>query len=199
MIASLPVKLQGSALARGVLRLAGWRLCFNGLPARQGVLIVYPHTSNWDFVLAMLAKWGIGMPVAFWAKDSLFQVPILGSWVRWIGGVPVDRTAANGIVGQIVRELESAREQDRFLWLALTPEGTRRHAAAWRSGFYHVALGAQVPLGLGFIDYRTRELGVEDFMLLSGDEAADMGEMRGQLAPRTGRHPERAAPIELKE
>ena len=199
MIADLPVQLQGSGLARGVLRLAGWRLCFNGLPARQGVLIAYPHTSNWDFVLAMLAKWGIGMPVTFWAKDGLFRVPVLGRWLRWIGGVPVDRASANGIVGQMVRELQAARKEDRFLWLALTPEGTRGHARQWRSGFYHVALGAQVPLGLGFFDYSAREVGVEHFLMLSGDEAADMAEVREQLSARAARHPERAAPIELSK
>lgn len=197
MIAALPVRLEGSVLAQGALRLGGWRLCFNGLPARQGVLIVYPHTSNWDFVFGILAKWGIGMPVTFWGKDSLFRLPILGPWLRWLGGVPVDRESANGIVGQMVRELVAAREQDRFLWLALAPEGTRRHASAWRSGFYHVAREAWVPLGLGFLDYGRREVGVEHFMMLSGDVPADMAQIRQQLSSRTGRHPERAAPIEM--
>ena len=198
MIDDLPVQIKGSVLAKGVLRLAGWRLCFDGLPARQGVLIVYPHTSNWDFVFGILAKWGIGMPVTFWGKDSLFRLPLLGPWLRWLGGVPVDRASANGIVGQMARELTAAREQDRFLWLALAPEGTRRHANAWRSGFYHVAREAQVPVGLGFLDYRKREVGVEYFMLLSGDRSADMAEMRQQLSSRTGRHPQLAAPIELQ-
>ncbi len=184
-------------LAQAMLRLAGWRLRFKGLPARQGVLIVYPHTSNWDFVVGILAKWGIGITVTFWGKDSLFRLPLFGPWLRWLGGVPVDRASANGIVGQMARELVAAREQDRFLWLALAPEGTRRLASAWRSGFYHVAREAQVPLGLVFLDYGRREVGVEHFMMLSGDVAADMAQIRQHLSPRTGRHPERAAPIEL--
>jgi 1-acyl-sn-glycerol-3-phosphate acyltransferase len=195
--AALPVQLEGSVLAQAMLRLAGWRLRFKGLPARQGVLIVYPHTSNWDFVVGILAKWGIGITVTFWGKDSLFRLPLFGPWLRWLGGVPVDRASANGIVGQMARELVAAREQDRFLWLALAPEGTRRLASAWRSGFYHVAREAQVPLGLVFLDYGRREVGVEHFMMLSGDVAADMAQIRQHLSPRTGRHPERAAPIEL--
>ena len=197
MIAELPIQLEGSALAQRVLRLAGWRLLFKGLPARQGVLIVYPHTSNWDFIVGILAKWGIGITVTFWGKDSLFRLPLFGPWLRWLGGVPVDRGSANGIVGQMARELVAAREQGRFLWLALAPEGTRKHASAWRSGFYHVAREAQVPLGLAYLDYGRREVGVEHFMMLSGDVQADMAQIRQQLCSRTGRHPERAAPIEL--
>ena len=83
------------------------------------------------------------------------------------------------------------------LWLALAPEGTRHLAQAWRSGFYHVAHEAAVPVGLVFLDYRKREVGVEHFIMLSGDKEADMAEIRQQLAHRTGRHPERAAPIRL--
>jgi 1-acyl-sn-glycerol-3-phosphate acyltransferase len=198
VIAALPIKLKGSGLAQAALRLAGWRLRFKGLPARQGVLIVYPHTSNWDFVVGILAKWGVGIAVTFWGKDSLFRLPLLGRWLRWLGGVPVDRASANGIVGQMARELVAARERGRFLWLALAPEGTRRHADAWRSGFYHVAHDAKVPLGLVFLDYGQREVGVEHFMMLSGDVDADMNEIRKQLSSRTGRHPERAAPIEMR-
>ncbi len=197
MIAALPIQLKGSGLAQAVLRLAGWRLLFKGLPGRQGVLIVYPHTSNWDFVVGVLAKWGIGISVTFWGKDSLFRLPLLGPWLRWLGGVPVDRASANGIVGQMARELVAAREQGSFLWLALAPEGTRRYAGTWRSGFYHVARDAHVPLGLVFLDYGRREVGVEHFMMLSGDVPIDMAEIRQQLSSRTGRRPGRAAPIEL--
>jgi 1-acyl-sn-glycerol-3-phosphate acyltransferase len=197
VIADLPIQLRGSALAQAMLRLAGWRLFFKGLPDRQGVLIVYPHTSNWDFVVGLLAKWGIGITVTFWGKDSLFKLPLFGRWLRWLGGVPVDRASANGIVGQMARDLMAARDEKRFLWLALAPEGTRQRAATWRSGFYHVAREARVPLGLVFLDYGRREVGVEHFMMLTGDVQADMAEIRQQLSHRTGRHPERAAPITL--
>ena len=104
-----PIQLRGSRLARGVLRLAGWRVQFDGLPARQGVLIVYPHTSNWDFVIGVLAKWAIGIPLAFWGKDTLFELPLFGRWMRWIGGVPVDRNNPSGAVGAMVGRFATAR------------------------------------------------------------------------------------------
>ena len=194
-MAAMPIQLQGSPLAKAALRLAGWKLRFDGLPAKQGVLIVYPHTSNWDFVLGMVAKWAVGIQVTFWGKDTLFKLPLFGRWLRWLGGVPVDRRSANGIVGQMARELEAARLQDRFLWLALSPEGTRRYTDAWRSGFYHVALQAQVPVGLVFLDYARREVGVQRFVTLSGDAAADLAEIARQFHQPVGKRPALAAPI----
>ncbi|HET9820545.1 MAG TPA: 1-acyl-sn-glycerol-3-phosphate acyltransferase [Burkholderiaceae bacterium] len=192
-----PVQLRGSRLARAVLGLAGWRVRFDGLPARQGVVIVYPHTSNWDFVVGLLAKWAIGFPLAFWGKDTLFRVPLFGRWLRWVGGVPVDRSSARGVVGDMVARMAEARERDGFLWLALAPEGTRSYRDHWRSGFYQVALGAGVPLGLAFIDYAERTVGVERFIRLSGDEPSDMAAIAAYLGHRRGLRPELATPIRL--
>ena len=194
----LPIQLRGSALARTALRLAGWTLRFEGLPARQGVLIVYPHTSNWDFVLGVVVKWAVGIQITFWGKASLFELPLFGRWLRWLGGVPVDRVSPNGIVGQMAREIEAARVNDRFLWLALSPEGTRRYTAVWRSGFYHVALQAQVPVGLVFLDYGKRVVGVERFVMLSGEPAADLRAIEHGLRQPVGRRPELAAPIRFE-
>ena len=193
-----PVKLKGNRLARAVLGLAGWQIRFDGLPARQGVAIVYPHTSNWDFVVGILAKWGIGIDVTFWGKDTLFRVPLFGRWLRWLGGVPVDRGAPRGIVGQMAKALADAKRDDRFLWLALSPEGTRALGDHWRSGFYHVALEAAVPLGLAYFDYRERAVGVEDFMMLSGNQRADLAGIDRVLGHRQGRHPALATPIRMK-
>jgi 1-acyl-sn-glycerol-3-phosphate acyltransferase len=190
-----PVQLRGSAAARAVLRALGWRVRFDGLPARQGVLIVYPHTSNWDFPLGVLAKWAVGIDVTFWGKDALFRIPLFGRWLRWLGGVPVDRHSTNGIVGQMARELEAARDDDRFLWLALAPEGTRRYVEGWRSGFYHVALQARVPVGLVSLDYARREVGVQRFVVLSGDPQADLAEIARQFHQPVGKRAALAAPI----
>ena len=198
MAETQPVQLKGSALARAVLRLAGWRLLFNGLPARQGVLIVYPHTSNWDFPVAMLAKWAVGLQVTFWGKDTLFKLPLFGRWLRWLGGVPVDRSSASGIVGQMASALTAARENGDFMWLALSPEGTRKYSAAWRSGFYHVAQQAGVPLALVYLDYREREIGVQHFLRLTGDVPTDMAAIASVLSGRSGRNPVQAAPIRLE-
>ncbi|CAG1016103.1 1-acyl-sn-glycerol-3-phosphate acyltransferase [Burkholderiaceae bacterium] len=193
-----PVQLRGSAAARALLRWAGWQVRFDGLPSRQGVAIVYPHTSNWDFVVGVLAKWSVGIQVTFWGKASLFGVPLFGRWLRWQGGRPVDRHAPRGIVGQMTEELKAAKRDGRFMWLALSPEGTRRLTDNWRSGFYHVALAAQVPLALVYFDFAERVVGVEKFIRLSGDAAADMACIAEHLAHRVGKRPQLAAPVKWK-
>jgi 1-acyl-sn-glycerol-3-phosphate acyltransferase len=193
-----PVQLRGSRLARAMLRMAGWRVVFDGLPAPQGVIIVYPHTSNWDFVVGILAKWSIGIHVTFWGKDSLFRLPLFGRWLRYLGGVPVDRSNASGIVGQMADALKQARSEGRFLWLALAPEGTRSYTEGWRSGFYHVATAADVPLALVFLDYARREVGFRRFLRLSGDPAADMAAIVQGFGAFQGRRPQLAAPIRFK-
>ena len=196
-LAERPVQLCGSVLARAVLRLAGWQVVFDGLPARQGVLIVYPHTSNWDFVIGVLAKWAMGMPLAFWGKHTLFGLPLFGRWLRWIGGVPVDRHNPHGAVAAMVGRFAAARHSDAFLWLALSPEGTRSYRESWRRGFYQVALQADVPLALAYFDYAERRVGVDSFICLSGDVATDMAAIAGRLGRRRGRHQHLAAPVRL--
>jgi len=196
-LAGRPIQLRGSAWARAALGLAGWRVDFDGLPAKQGVLIVYPHTSNWDFVVGVLAKWAIGIPLAFWGKDTLFRIPLFGRWLHWIGGVPVDRHSPRGAVADMVARLAAARDGDRFLWLALSPEGTRSYRDCWRSGFYQVALQAEVPLALAFFDYGERRVGVDSFIRLCGDAERDMRAIEGRLGHRRGRKPQLAAPVRL--
>jgi 1-acyl-sn-glycerol-3-phosphate acyltransferase len=194
-----PVKLQGHAAARAALKAAGWQLNFGGLPAKQGVLIVYPHTSNWDLVVGIFAKWGMGLPATFFGKDTLFKVPVLGAWLRWVGGMPVDRGSPQGVVGQMVERLQQARQRDEFFWLVIAPEGTRSHGSHWRSGFYQVALKAAAPLGLAYIDFGRKQVGVDDFLSLSGDQTADMAAIAAHLGHRTGKRPDQAAPIRLRD
>lgn len=190
-----PIQLRGSRLARALLRLGGWQVDFDGLPAAQGVLIVYPHTSNWDFIIGILAKWSIGIPVAFWGKHTLFAVPLFGRWLRWVGGVPLDRSAPAGVVSAMVQRLQAARGQGGFFWLALSPEGTRRWMPGWRSGFHRVAVQADVPLALAHLDWGRRRVGVGTCLRLGGDEELDMAEIARRYAGVRGFHVEFAAPV----
>ena len=119
---ALPVRFDESRLARALLRLAGWRVVYQGFPTRQGVAIVYPHTSNWDFVVMVLAKWTIGVPARWWGKDSLFRLPVLGRWMRWLGGIPLDRRSSRGVVAEMVAVFDAAKAADELLWLGLSPE-----------------------------------------------------------------------------
>jgi len=190
-----PVQFKGSALAHRLLGLAGWRVLFAGLPGPQGVIVAYPHTSNWDFIVGILAKWAIGIPAHFWAKDSLFRIPVFGRWLRWVGGVPIDRRAANGAVGQMVDNFQRHAREGRLLWLALAPEGTRKRTPGWRSGFYQVALGAQVPVGVVCLDWGRREVRFLDFITLTGDEAADYAHLATCFAGVQGYHAKQGSPI----
>ncbi|MGE0499045.1 MAG: 1-acyl-sn-glycerol-3-phosphate acyltransferase [Ramlibacter sp.] len=192
-----PLQFQGSPVARALLRLAGWRLAFDGLPALQGVLIVYPHTSNWDFVVMILAKWALGVPVRFWGKDRLFRIPLFGRWLRWVGGVPVDRASPHGVTGQAVAIFAQRRREGGYFWLGLAPEGTRKYIAGLRSGFYRTAQGAGVPIGLVRLDYARREVRALDFILPSGDADADLRRMARVYDGVVGRVPANASPIKL--
>ena len=181
--------------AHAVLRWFGWRVVFDGLPARQGVFVVYPHTSNWDFPYAVMAKWAIGLDLKFWAKDSLFRVPLFGTWLRWLGGVSLSRTGSQGAVSEMLGHFAKALREDRFFWLALSPEGTRRRTEGWRSGFYQVALGADVPLALVRLDYAQKTVDVSAFVRLSGDTQADYAHITAVLASSQGKHADQASPI----
>ena len=189
---------RGSALARRILSLMGWQVHFQGLPALQGVIVVYPHTSNWDFPVGLLAKWTMGIQAKFWAKDSLFRIPVFGPWLRWLGGVPVDRSAARGVVEQMVDLFDRKRQAGEYFWLAWTPEGTRSGRPAWRSGFYRVTLGAQVPILLAAIDYGRKQVRVMDVIELSGQVDEDMKRIAQAFEGCTGRRPDLAAPIRLE-
>ena len=193
-----PVALHGSGLARAVMRLFGWTTRVDGLPAGQGVIVVYPHTSKWDFVWAVLAKWAVGLDVTFWGKATLFRVPLFGAWLRWLGGIPVVRDAPNGVVGQMAQRLRQARERGEFMWLALSPEGTRERTAGWRSGFHPVALQAGVPVVLAYIDYARREVGFDSAWRLGSDLHGDLAAFATRLQGYVGKRPGQASPVRAR-
>ena len=189
---------RGSALARAVLRLFGWRIVCQGLPARQGVVMVYPHTSNWDFPVGVLTKWSLGFELRFWAKDSLFKLPLVGHWMRAIGGVAVNRRSANGLVGDTVRQMLDAKSRGESFWLIVAPEGTRGYVDHWKSGAYHVAVQAGVPVGLASFDFATKQVIFTDFVELSGDPARDLALFAQVLQGRQGKRPDQAGLIRFK-
>lgn len=191
------VQFKGNRFAQMLLRLIGWRFEFDGLPALQGVAVLYPHTSNWDFPIAMLLKLAMGIDVRFWGKDSLFRIPLFGRWVRWMGGVPLRRNAAEGVVEQMVELIQSKKDKSEYFWLALSPEGTRAYRPGWRSGFYRVAVDAQVPLMLACLDYSRRVLVCRQFLNLCGDPDIDMPLIAQAFEGASGYRPELAAPVRL--
>jgi 1-acyl-sn-glycerol-3-phosphate acyltransferase len=176
--------------ARRLLAAAGWSVDIAWPPAPRGVIIVYPHTSNWDFVVGYLARLAVGLPVQWIGKDTLFRWPV-ARLLRRMGGIPVNRRERTGLIDELRGELE----RRPFMWLAFAPEGTRSRTDHWKSGFYHLALAAKVPVGLAYIDWARRAVGLETYLALTGDAEQDLERMRAAYADKVGRHPGQAGEI----
>ncbi|MDP2823875.1 MAG: 1-acyl-sn-glycerol-3-phosphate acyltransferase [Sulfuritalea sp.] len=178
--------------ARFILKLLGWTLL--DLPQRpaKAVVIAYPHTSNWDFPMTLLALAALSFGAQWVGKDTMFR-GILGPVMRALGGVAVNRRERTGFVERVADEF---RHRENFR-LIIATEGTRRLQAGWKSGFYRIAVAAGVPVIMAVVDYGKREVGLLASIMLSGDEAADMSAIAACYAGRHGYHPENASPIRL--
>lgn len=178
-------------LARLILELIGWRMV-GEIPAPKAVLIGAPHTSNWDFPLALLAFWALDIDARWVAKHTIFRPPF-GGLLRALGGIPLDRERTTDFVPANVELFE----REDALVLAIAPEGTRSRTERWRSGFYWIAHGAGVPIALGFLDYGRRVGGIGGLLFPSGDVEADMERIRAFYADKTAKHPEKVGPVAL--
>jgi 1-acyl-sn-glycerol-3-phosphate acyltransferase len=183
-----------SRLAIRLLRLFGWRVVlWRPMPAKS-VVVFYPHTSNWDFAIGLLAKWGTGIFFRFVGKHTLFETPFGPLFRRW-GGIPVNRRDPADFVATMRREFDA---QASF-HLAIAPEGTRSRTEHWKSGFYRLAVGEGVPVGLAFIDRPRRLIGVGAWIDLEGDPGVDLERIRAFYADKVGWRPERAGPIRFRD
>ncbi|MBJ81208.1 MAG: acyltransferase [Myxococcales bacterium] len=171
-------------LAHYILQLFGWRVVGERPHQDKYIVIFAPHTSNWDFVMAQMAGFALGISARYFGKDSLFRFPYR-FFFEWLGGIPIDRTKHNDVVSFAVELFSKA---DRFV-LALAPEGTRSWVARWKTGFYYIAVGAKVPLALCFFDYAKKEVGVAEVFTPSGDIEEDMNHIAGVYESKAGRNP----------
>ena len=177
-------------LATLAFRLAGWRTEGTPPPDARFVIIAAPHTSNWDAVILLVAARIFRLPLAWFVKDSWFFFP-MGPIMRALGGVPIDRSARRGAVEQAIERLKGS---DR-LALAVPPEGTRGRAAYWKTGFYHIARGAEVPIVLGFIDYGRKVAGLGPAFQPTGDLARDFEVFRAFYENVQPRFPDKKGAI----
>jgi 1-acyl-sn-glycerol-3-phosphate acyltransferase len=184
----------GQRTALRLLNLIGWNVYFKPLPGPHGIAVVYPHTSNCDFFVGLLAKWAVGLQFRWLAKDSLFR-GVMGAIMRYWGGVAVDRSSPQGAIRRLAEKMLA----EKWFWLAITPEGTRGYRPYWKSGFYRIALQAGVPLLLVSIDYGRKAVDVTKTLTLTGDEAADMAAIARAYADVKAMYPKDAAPIRLAE
>lgn len=140
-------------LAKVGLKLTGWKLDLSQMPPAPFVFIGAPHTSNWDFVLMLCAVLHLRLNTRWLGKDTLFKPPFRGLMI-WLGGIPVDRSRSNNVVRETARLF---REQPD-LAICIPPEGTRRKVANWKTGFYFIALQAEVPIAMTVIDAESRQV-----------------------------------------
>lgn len=156
-------------LSKLILKIAGWKV-IGGIPPEvpKCVVAVAPHTSNWDFVLGRLAFWQLGVKARFLIKKELFFWP-LGPIIKWLGGIPVDRQKRGNLVDQVAAMFK----EHNSLYIAITPEGTRKLVKDWKRGYYYIALKARVPIALGVLDYHKKEGGVVKILNPSGNFEED--------------------------
>jgi dephospho-CoA kinase len=179
----------GNAFVRFVgrlgLGLAGFRFTGTFPNLNKFVMVGAPHTSNWDFVLGMLLLAALGLRVNWVGKHTIFRWPF-GGVMRWLGGLPVDRNRADGLVAQVGAAI---READRMA-VGLAPEGTRKKVDRWKTGFYRIAVDAGVPIVIGMLDFGNRELRVDSVFHPSGDMEADIRAIRERYHGVLGRRPD---------
>jgi 1-acyl-sn-glycerol-3-phosphate acyltransferase len=181
-------------VARWFLRITGWRAEGEKPRAPRFVLIAAPHTSNWDlaFLLALAAVYEVR--ISWMGKDELFRGP-MGWLLRKTGGIPIVRHQRGDMVAQAARNFANAET----LALVVPVEGTRGHVTHWKSGFYHIARTAKVPIVLGYLDYSRRRGGFGPAIEATGNTIADMDKIRAFYADKVGRFPRQFGEIRLKE
>ena len=176
--------LRGLSLA--VLKLAGWKVS-GQLPAngRKCVLIAAPHTSNWDLPYTLMVAFALRLNIYWMGKEQIFKPPFRGL-MMWLGGLPVRRESANNLVAASIEALQAA---DGPVQLVVPPEGTRSKARYWKTGFYYIAVGAQVPIVMAFMDYERKISGLGPVFEPTGDIEADMVTIKAFYAPFKGKNP----------
>ena len=183
-------------LGKFIFALFGWQTEGQFPPDPKSVVIFAPHTSNWDFVFMLSAAYALEIDPNWMGKKEIFFWPVKKLF-HWLGGIPVDRSAKRNTVEQTVAAIK-ARDQ---VILGLAPEGTRGQAAYWRTGFYHIAHQAGIPIHLAYINYQKRTAGIKSGFIPSGDMQADMQQVvefyRGRF--EYSKNPENAVEIQVKK
>lgn len=181
------------ALALGLLKAFGWSPVGEYPNAPKSVLVIAPHTSNWDFVILIVMAPVFGVKASWIAKKSLFRPP-LGWFMRKWGGMPVERGQSKDLVAQLSEQFRSRDE----LMLGIPVEGTRGRVEYWKSGFYHIAKAANVPLVCVTVDYKKKEAGFGPTIELTDSMTRDMDRVREFYEGISPRFPEKSGPIRLR-
>lgn len=195
---SISAAIQSSSLAqviaRFILKFMGWRTHVIPPHTSRYVLIGAPHTSNWDFIIALLLMTVERIPIRILGKDSLFRWP-LGSFMRSLRAIPVNRRERNNMVDQVVAKFD----ENKNIIIGLSPEGTRSKTSRWKTGFYYIALKAKVPIVMAYLDYKNKICGIGPSLKPSGDIITDFNKIREFYTGILGKFPHKQGAIELLE
>jgi 1-acyl-sn-glycerol-3-phosphate acyltransferase len=178
-----------------ILRIFGWRAKLAVSLPTKCVLAGAPHTTNWDFPLAILGMSAMGVRFNWVGKHTLFHWPF-GFIMRALGGMPLERRSGGARFA--IKAFELFRDCDRFI-LAIAPEGTRHRAGYWKAGFYKIALKSNVPIALGYVDYKKKIVGIGKILTPSGDSNSDFAIIRDFYSGKSGKYPEKQSPVQLKK
>ncbi|CAB0151579.1 1-acyl-sn-glycerol-3-phosphate acyltransferase [Pseudidiomarina piscicola] len=187
-----PFPTRGNRFSRWVGRvgmrvLGGWKVQ-GQLPAtRQAIIPVAPHTSNWDFFVGVFVMLALGLNLSYLGKHTIFRFPVNGL-LRWLGGIPLDRRSAQGVVGQMVSEFQQRGQ----LILALSPEGTRTKVKEWKRGFLHIAKAAHVPVVPVALDFAKKTVDICPPIFITGDIDSELARVKQALSHAVGKNPEHA-------
>ena len=191
LIANFPIPAQYTRrharytqmIGRAAMRLSGWRFAGELPDLPKFVIAIAPHTSNWDFVVGVMALWALDIRLNFIGKHTLFR-GWFGRWLRSLGGIPVNRNEPHGLVGEVVNAFNASDQ----LILALAPEGTRTLDKGFKSGFLHIAAGAKVPIVLTYFDFPTRTICFGPLFTPGSDVERDMKAVLDFYRPIRGRY-----------
>jgi len=175
-----------------LMMITGWKKSGTLPDVPRYIIIVAPHTSNWDLFYGIIVAFSLKLDARFMAKKELFRRPF-GPVMRWLGGMAIDRSSHEHTVDQVVGEFKKARK----LALAIAPEGTRSKVKYWKSGFYHIARGGGVPLQLAYLDYAAKTGGAGPLIVPTGDIEEDMRTIRAFYNGVSGRYTDKAGPVTI--
>lgn len=182
------------AISRFILQIFGWQPELSVQMADKCILVGAPHTTNWDFPLAILGMSAMGIKFNWVAKHTLFRWPF-GFIMRSLGGIPLDRKS--GGTGFAIKAVERFQTFDRFV-LAIAPEGTRHKTDYWKAGFYKIAIKSHVPIALGYVDYRKKKIGIGKIFMPTGDRDKDFELVKDFYSDKVGKYPEKQGEIRLR-
>ena len=181
-------------IGRAFLRIAGWKMDGERPAVDRYVIIAAPHTSNWDMPFMLAMAFVYDLPVKWMGKHTLFKAPF-GPFFKRLGGIPIVRHRPGGVVGQMVEHFDNSES----LALMVPAEGTRSHVDYWKSGFYHIARSADVPVILSYLDVGKKVGGIGPAIELTGDVRADMDQIREFYSGMQGFRNENMGVIRLRE